>query len=61
MANQANGLSHTKWMCKRHIVFTPKYRRKVILFRAQHKAQDTVRRDVGCAPRRAAQRPAQRI
>ena len=25
-----NSLSHTKWMCKYHIVFTPKYRRKVI-------------------------------
>ena len=23
-------LAHTKWMCKYHIVFTPKYRRKVI-------------------------------
>ena len=23
-------LSHTKWMCKYHVVFTPKYRRKVI-------------------------------
>ena len=22
--------SHTKWMCKYHIVFTPKYRRKII-------------------------------
>jgi len=30
MAQQANSLSHTKWMCKYHIVFTPKYRRKVI-------------------------------
>ena len=30
MANKANSLSHTKWMCKYHIVFTPKYRRKVI-------------------------------
>ena len=30
MANQANSLSHTKWMCKHHIVFTPKYRRKII-------------------------------
>lgn len=29
MANQANSLSHTKWMCKYHIVFTPKYRRKI--------------------------------
>ena len=23
-------LAHTKWMCKYHIIFTPKYRRKVI-------------------------------
>ena len=30
MANKANSLSHTKWMCKYHIVFTPKYRRKLI-------------------------------
>ena len=26
----ANSLAHTKWLCKYHIVFTPKYRRKVI-------------------------------
>jgi len=25
-----NSLSHTKWRCKYHIVFAPKYRRKVI-------------------------------
>ena len=30
MANKSNDLAHTKWMCKYHIVFTPKYRRKVI-------------------------------
>ena len=30
MANQANSLSHTKWMCKYHIALRPKYRRKVI-------------------------------
>ena len=30
MAQKAHSLSHTKWMCKYHIVFTPKYRRKVI-------------------------------
>ena len=30
MANQTNELSHSKWMCKYHIVFTPKYRRKII-------------------------------
>ena len=30
MANKANALAHTKWMCKYHIVFTPKYRRKIM-------------------------------
>ena len=28
MANKAYSLSHTKWMCKYHIVFTTKYRQK---------------------------------
>ena len=30
MANKSNSLAHTKWMCKYHIVFIPKYRRKAI-------------------------------
>ena len=30
MAQKANSLAHTKWMCKYHIVFCPKYRRKII-------------------------------
>ena len=30
MTQKAHSLSHTKWHCKYHIVFTPKYRRKVI-------------------------------
>ena len=30
MAKQTNSLAHTKWMCKYHIIFTPKYRRKAI-------------------------------
>ena len=25
-----NSLSHTKWNCKYHVVFAPKYRRQVI-------------------------------
>lgn len=28
IANQTKSLAHTKWMCKYHIVFTPKCRRK---------------------------------
>ena len=27
--NDINSLSHSKWTCKYHIVFAPKYRRKV--------------------------------
>ncbi|WP_440445246.1 IS200/IS605 family transposase [Phascolarctobacterium sp.] len=27
--NIVNSLAHTKWNCKYHIVFTPKYRRKI--------------------------------
>ena len=30
MAQKGHSLSHTKWMCKYHIVFIPKYRRKII-------------------------------
>lgn len=30
MAKQTNSLAHTKWICKYHIIFTPKYRRKIV-------------------------------
>ena len=30
MSNIRDSLSHTKWLCKYHIVFTSKYRRKAI-------------------------------
>ena len=30
MANKLNSLAHTKWLYKYHIVFIPKYRRKII-------------------------------
>ncbi len=30
MAQKAYGLSHTKWMCRYHVVFAPKYRRKAV-------------------------------
>ena len=29
MPNDSNSLAHTKWNCKYHIVFAPKYRRKL--------------------------------
>lgn len=30
MNNDNNSLAHTKWNCKYHIVFAPKYRRQEI-------------------------------
>ena len=30
MSFMANSLAHTKWVCKYHVAFTPKYRRKII-------------------------------
>lgn len=29
MSSDLKSLAHTKWNCKYHIVFAPKYRRKV--------------------------------
>lgn len=43
MANQANSLSHTKWMCKYHIVMVPKYRRKVIYNQYRASLQEIIR------------------
>ena len=39
MAQKAYSLSRAKWMCKYRIVFTPKYRRKIIY--------NQIRRDIG--------------
>lgn len=39
VAQKANSLAHTKWLCKHHIVFTPKYRRKA--------PYDQYRKDLG--------------
>ena len=30
MGNDSHSLAHTKWNCKYHIVFAPKYRRQII-------------------------------
>ena len=30
MSSDTNSLAHTKWNCKYHIVFAPKYRRQVL-------------------------------
>ena len=39
LANVSSSLAHTKWLCKYHVVFTPKYRRKVIY--------NEIRKDIG--------------
>ncbi len=36
-SNTTNSLAHTKWNCKYHIVFAPKYRRKV--FYEEHRME----------------------
>ena len=43
MANKTNSLAHTKWMCKYHIVFIPKYRRKVIYNQYRVDLQEIIR------------------
>ena len=43
MAQKANSLSHTKWLCKYHIVFTPKYRRKIIYNQYKESIRDILR------------------
>ena len=43
MANKANSLAHTKWMCKYHIVFTPKYRRKIIYNQYKESIRDIIK------------------
>ena len=36
-SNNINSLAHTKWNCKYHIVFAPKYRRKI--FYEEHRLE----------------------
>ncbi|WP_367369350.1 IS200/IS605 family transposase [Pediococcus ethanolidurans] len=43
MANKLNSLAHTKWLCKYHIVFTPKYRRKIIYNQYRQDLQSDIR------------------
>lgn len=43
MAEKANSLSHTKWLCKYHIVFSPKYRRKIIYNQYRQSLQEIFR------------------
>ena len=43
MANSTNSLSHTKWLCKYHIVIVPKYRRKIIYNQYRKDLQEIIR------------------
>ena len=47
MVSKANSLAHTKWMCKYHIVFTPKYRRKVIYNQYKESIRDILKQPCG--------------
>jgi hypothetical protein len=41
--NVTNSLAHTKWNCKYHIVFAPKYRRKSILCRKTRCGKENIK------------------
>ena len=53
MSKDDKSLSHTRWNCKYHIVFTPKYRRKVIY--------GEVRKDIGRILRKLCEMKAEEI
>ena len=40
--NNNNSLSHTTWNCKYHIVFAPKYRRKVAYGKLKEDIRDII-------------------
>ena len=39
----ADSLAHSKWVCKYHIVFTPKYRRKIDYWGMREDIRDIIR------------------
>ena len=41
--NNSNSLLHTKWNCKYHIVFAPKYRRKVAYGKLKEDIRDIIK------------------
>lgn len=41
--NAVNSLAHSKWNCKYHIVFAPKYRRKVFYAEKRAEIRDIIR------------------
>ncbi len=48
MSSDTNSLAHTKWNCKYHIVFAPKYRRQVIYLK--------IKKDIGIILRQLCER-----
>lgn len=42
--NAINSLAHTKWNCKYHVVFAPKYRRKVFFSDKREEIRDIIRK-----------------
>ena len=42
--NATNSLAHTKWNCKYHVVFAPKYRRKVFFADKREEIRDIIRK-----------------
>lgn len=40
MGVKAQSLAHTRWLCKYHIVFAPKYRRKIIFAQLRESIRD---------------------
>ena len=43
MRSMDKSLAHTKWMCKYHIIFTPKYRRKIIYNKLKLDIRDIIK------------------
>ena len=41
--NATNSLAHTKWNCKYHIVFAPKYRRKVFFYEKREAIREIIK------------------
>jgi putative transposase len=41
---QVNSLNHTRWECKYHIVFIPKYRKKVLFGKIRQELGETLHR-----------------
>ena len=39
----SHSLSHSKWLCKYHIIFTPKYRRKIIYNKYRESTRDILK------------------